>query len=337
MARIHQQTLGNTGVSVSQLGFGGAPLGNLYSALSDDQAEATVHRALETGVRYFDTAPYYGHGLSEHRLGSALRSTPRDDYVISTKVGRLLQPADPKTIPMNLFPNCLPFKPVFDYSYDGVMRSIDDSLQRLGTHRIDIIFIHDVDHWTHGEEAGQRFREVMDGGYKALTELRSQGVIKAIGCGLNETEACDKFARAGDFDCFLLAGRYTLLNQDSLDSFLPLCVEKGIKVIIGGPYNTGILATGAVKGAYYDYAPAPQEIMDRVKRIEAICSQHNVPLATAALHFPLLHPAISCVIPGARNTSEIDRSFETYCKKIPNALWAELKHAGLIRLDAPTA
>jgi D-threo-aldose 1-dehydrogenase len=230
----------------------------------------------------------------------------------------------------------LPFKPVFDYSYDGVMRSVEDSLQRLGTHRIDIVLIHDVDKWTHEEQEDQKFREVMEGGYKALTKLRSEGVIKAIGCGLNEWEACEKFARAGDFDCFLLAGRYTLLHQESLDSFLPLCIEKNIKIIIGGPYNTGILATGAVDGAYYDYAPATPVVMEKVRKIEAICSSHNVPLATAALHFPLFHPSISCVIPGARTAGEIDRSYETYSKVIPDSLWADLKQEGLIRADAPT-
>ncbi|PHR61536.1 MAG: pyridoxal 4-dehydrogenase [Robiginitomaculum sp.] len=326
----------NTGVNITELGFGGAPIGNLYAPLSDEQAEATVHRAIETGVRYFDTAPYYGHGLSEHRLGRALRSIPRDDFVISTKVGRLLKPEDPDNIPLGLFPDCLPFKPVFDYSYDGVMRSVEDSLQRLGTHRIDIALIHDVDKWTHEEQEDQRFHEVMEGGYRALTKLRSEGVIKAIGCGLNEWEACEKFARAGDFDCFLLAGRYTLLHQESLDSFLPLCDERGIKIIIGGPYNTGILATGAVDGAYYDYAPATPEVMGKVRKIEDICVSHNVPLATAALHFPLFHPSISCVIPGARTAGEIDRSYETYSKSIPDALWADLKQEGLIRSDAPT-
>ena len=336
MTNIPTRAIGSTGVLISELGFGGAPIGNLYAPLSDKQAEATVMRAFETGVRYFDTAPYYGHGLSEHRLGQALRYMPRDEYVISTKVGRLLKPEDPKNIPLGQFPGCLPFKPVFDYSYDGVMRSVEDSLQRLGMHRIDIILIHDVDIWTHGEETDQRFREVMEGGYKALAELRAAGVIKAIGCGLNEWQACEKFASAGDFDCFLLAGRYTLLHQESLDSFLPLCIEKDIKIIIGGPYNTGILSTGAIEGAYYDYAPASPEIMEKVNKIEAVCTRHNVPLATAALHFPLFHPAISCVIPGARTAAEIDRSFETYSKTIPDVLWAELKHENLIREDAPT-
>lgn len=336
MTTIPTREIGKTGVSITELGFGGAPIGNLYAPLSEEDAHATVRRAYKSGVRYFDTAPYYGHGLSEHRLGQALRNIPRDDYVISTKVGRLLQPEDPANIPPGQFPECLPFRPVFDYSYDGVMRSIEDSLQRLGTHRIDIILIHDVDHWTHGAETDLRFREIMDGGYKALTELRAQGVIKAIGCGLNEWEACEKFARAADFDCFLLAGRYTLLHQESLDSFLPLCVEKDIKIIIGGPYNTGILATGAIEGAYYDYAQATEEIMEKVRRIENVCARHDVPLATAALLFPLFHPAISCVIPGARTAAEIDRSYKTYNKTVPNSLWSDLKQEGLIRSDAPT-
>lgn len=335
---IASRQIGNTGLMVTELGFGGAPLGNLYAPLGDAQAEATVRRAYDGGIRYFDTAPYYGHGLSEHRLGHALRHAPRDNFVLSTKIGRLLSPADPATIEPGQFPGCLPFKPVFDYSYDGVMRSIEDSLQRLGLHRIDIALIHDVDKWTHQTQAetDRRFSEVMEGGYKALDALRAQGVIRAIGGGLNEWEACERFARAGDFDCFLLASRYTLLNQHSLDSFLPLCVEKNISVIIGGPYNTGILATGAVEGACYDYETAPSEIMEKVRRLEAVCARHEVPLATAALHFPLYHPAIACVIPGARSPDEIERNLATYHRPIPDDLWAELKQEGLLRADAPT-
>ena len=254
-----RRRLGRTGLEVPIMGFGGAPLGNMYTELSDEQAVAAVHAAYDTGSRFFDTAPFYGFGLSEHRIGDALRWLDRDSYVLSTKVGRLLEPKDPATLDGGLFKRILPFEGVYDYSYDGVMRSLEASLQRLGTYRVDVLLIHDVDVWTHGSEEArlERFGECMNGAYKAMVELREQGVIGAIGAGINEVKACEDFARAGDFDTFLLAGRYSLLEQGALDSLLPLCEEKGISLIIGGPYNTGILATGAIEGAYYNYHPAP--------------------------------------------------------------------------------
>ncbi|TAK53189.1 MAG: aldo/keto reductase [Gammaproteobacteria bacterium] len=330
--------IGQTALAIPPLGFGGAPLGNLYAPLDDDTARATLAAAWEAGIRCFDTAPYYGHGLSEHRLGAALRNRPRDEYVLSTKVGRRLVPDDPERIDPGQFPGALPFRPVFDYSYDGVLRSLEDSLQRLGLHRIDIALIHDVDAWTHRTpaETDQRFAEVMAGGYRALVRLRDEGVVRAIGGGLNEWQACERFARAGDFDCFLLAGRYTLLDQSSLDSFLPLCVQRNISVIIGGPYNTGILATGAVAGAYFDYQPAPPEILARVRRIEAVCARHEVRLASAALQFPLGHPRVAAVIPGARSADEVRRNLGIFKAPVPAAFWQELRHEGLLRADAPT-
>ena len=286
------RTLGRSGLAVTIMGFGGAPLGNMYHALSDEDARATVRACLAAGVRYFDTAPLYGYGLSEHRVGEALRGADRDGYVLSTKVGRLLRPGDPKTLAHGQFKNALPFAEVYDYSYDGVMRSVEDSLQRLGTHRIEILLVHDLDVWTHGSEAArqERVAEFMAGGYRAMVALRDAGAVRAIGAGVNETAACQDLAERGDFDCFLLAGRYTLLEQAPLDEFLPLCERRQIALIIGGAYNTGILATGAVDGAYFQYAPAPPEIMDRVRRIEAVCARHGVRLPTAALQFPLGHP-----------------------------------------------
>ncbi len=330
--------LGRTGLPVTQMGFGAAPLGNLYEAFSDDEAHATVAAAHDAGVRLFDTAPFYGYGLSEHRLGEALRWRPRDGYVLSTKVGRLLKPQDPASIDGGLFKRTLPFEPVYDYSYDGVMRSFEDSLQRLALQRIDVLLIHDVDLWTHGsrEAVDQRFQEVMEGGYRALVKLRDEGQVTAIGAGVNEWQACQRLAEAGDFDCFLLAGRYTLLEQESLETFLPLCERRGIGIIIGGPLNTGILATGAVEGAYYNYAPPPPEIVKRVRRIEAVCRRHGVPLPSAALRFPLAHPAVAAIIPGARSPDEIARNVETFAVEVPADLWAELKAEGLLREDAPT-
>jgi D-threo-aldose 1-dehydrogenase len=333
-----KRRLGKSGLEVPVIGFGGAPLGNLYQEFSDEQARATVRAAYDAGMRLFDTAPLYGHGLSEHRVGEALRWLDRDSYVLSTKIGRLLKPKDPRLIDGGLFKKVLPFEGVYDYGYDGVMRSVEDSLQRLGTHRIDVLLIHDVDVWTHGSEEArvQRFKEVMGGGYRAMLELREQGVVRAIGAGINEVQACLDFALAGDFDCFLLAGRYTLLEQGALDRLLPVCAEKNMSLLIGGPYNTGILATGAVAGAYYNYAPASAEIMERVRRIEAVCARHGVRLASAALQFPLGHPNVATLIPGARSPDEIAQNRAIFEVDIPAAFWAELKREGLLREDAPT-
>jgi D-threo-aldose 1-dehydrogenase len=333
-----KRPLGKAGLPVTIMGFGGAPLGNMYSAFSDDAARATVRACYDAGIRYFDTAPLYGFGLSEHRVGEALRGAPRDSFALSTKVGRLLAPRDPKTLDSGQFKHALPFAEVYDYSYDGVMRSVEDSLQRLGMHRIDILLAHDLDVWTHGSEAArqERVAEFMAGGYRALVALRDAGAVRAIGAGVNETGACQDLALRGDFDCFLLAGRYTLLEQAPLDGFLPLCEQRGIALIIGGAYNTGILATGAVEGAYFQYSPAPPEIMARVRRIEAVCARHGVRLPSAALQFPLGHPAVATVIPGTRSPAEVEENLAIFSVSVPADFWAELKHEGLLRADAPT-
>jgi D-threo-aldose 1-dehydrogenase len=333
-----RRVLGKAGVEVTIMGFGGAPLGNMYQAFSDAQARATVEACYDAGIRYFDTAPYYGFGLSEHRLGEALRGKQRDELVLSTKVGRLLRPGEPAAIGHSQFPGSLPFTVVYDYSYDGVLRSVEDSLQRLGTPRIDILLVHDLDVWTHGSEEARRTRvqEFMAGGYRAMIKLREQGAVQAIGAGINETAACQDLAERGDFDCFLLAGRYTLLEQAPLDEFLPLCARRNIALIIGGPYNTGILATGAIEGAYFQYAPAPPEIMERVRQIEAVCARHGVRLSTAALQFPLGHPVVATVIPGTRSPAEVTQNVEIFAPETPVDFWAELKHEGLLRVDAPT-
>ncbi len=336
MKAADTRPLGRTGLRVSQIGFGGAPLGNLFAALSEADAASAVAVAFAAGIRLFDTAPLYGHGLSEHRIGAVLRHYKRDEFVLATKVGRLLRP-DPAA-DGGLYRGILPFATAFDYSYDGVLRSVEDSLQRLGLARLDIVHIHDIDVWTHKSQAAmdERFAEVMGGGYRALLRLRDEKAIGAIGVGVNEWQACQRFAEAGDFDCFLLAGRYTLLEQAALDSFLPLCVARNIAIIIGGPFNTGILATGAVAGATYNYHPAPAEVMERVRRIEMVCRAHGVALASAALQFPLHHPAVASVIPGARSAAEVAANLATFETAVPAALWAELKQAGLLRADAPT-
>jgi D-threo-aldose 1-dehydrogenase len=325
--------LGKTNLRVSQMGFGGAPFGNLFSKVTDEDAEATIEAALAAGIRYFDTAPLYGHGLSEHRIGAALRDVPRDSFVLSTKIGRLLRPVRDGKVDGGHFIEPLPFEVVYDYGYDATLRSVEDSLQRLGMSRIDILLIHDVDVWTHGTEAASRRRidEVMAGGYRAMRGLREQGVVGAIGAGLNEWEVCQALAERGEFDCFLLAGRYTLLEQEALASFLPLCERRGISVIIGGPYNTGILARGDVPGVTYNYRPAPPEVLERVARIEAVCKRHGVALAEAAIQFPLRHPAVAAVIPGARAPYEIERNVAALAAPIPDALWADLRAEGLLR------
>jgi len=331
------RTLGRTGIELTTLGFGSTGLGNMYRAQTEDGAMATVEAAYRAGIRYFDTAPLYGFGLAEHRMGAARRRL-EPDIVLSTKAGWRLFPrgasAEPGSAADSLFDHPAPFQPRIDYSYDGVMRSFEDSLQRLGTDRVDILFLHDCDRRNHGDGYRERFDEAMAGAYRALLSLREQGAVRAIGAGLNEWEACQEFAEAGDFDCFLLAGRYTLLDQTSLDSFLPLCERRGIGVILGGPYNSGILATGAVEGALYDYAPASPAILERTRAIEAVCRRHAVPLRAAALQFPLSQPMITTVIPGARDVAEVEENLRLMTHPVPYALWLELRQAGLIRCQA---
>lgn len=333
---IARKTLGRTKLELSVFGFGGTGLGNLYQAMSEREAITTLDAAYACGMRYFDTAPLYGHGLSEHRTGSALRRFADPAVVISTKVGWRLQPAFGNPPDAGLFQGITAFSRVNDYSYDGAMRSFEDSLQRLGTDRVDILMIHDCDRRNQGERYPEKFREALAGAYKAVLRLREQGLVKAIGCGLNEWEACRDFAEAGDFDCFLLAGRYTLLEQHSLASFLPLCERRGIGIILGGPYNSGILASGAVKGAWFNYAPAPAEILERVAAIEAVCRRHDVALKAAALQFPLHHPCVASVIPGTRSSAEIDENLAMLRAPVPPELWRELKTSGLMDAAAPT-
>ena len=302
----------------------------------------SVEAALAAGVTLFDTSPFYGHGLAEHRVGTILRRAPRKSYVISTKVGRwmdpLHQPADADTGPPN-FAGGLPHPARFDYSYDGALRSLEQSLLRLGTDRVEIALIQDVDTYTHGRDGVEaRFRTAMDGAYKALERLaRGEGDRCDRRRSRNEAEMCERFARAGDFDAMLLAGRYSLLERPALDSFLPLAVEKGIGMMLGGVFNSGILATGPAPGAHHNYRPAPPEILDRVARIEAVCKAHGVALADAAMQFPLGHPAVASVVVGVVSASEVKRNRASFDRPIPAALWSDLKTAGLLRADAPTS
>ncbi len=335
MDPLGKRKLGSSTLHVTQLGFGGAPLGDLYQRLDENVSLASIRAAHDAGLNLFDTAPLYGHGLSEHRFGHVLRQLPRDSFVLSTKIGRVLLSKDPAEIERGQWQGGLDFEPVFDYSYDGVLRALQDSLQRLAMPQIDILLIHDVDVWTHGDQIDRRFDEVMEGGYRAMVELRRNGHVRAIGVGVNEADMCARFARAGDFDCMLLAGRYTLLEQGALDDFLPLCEEKDIGIMLGGPFNSGILATGARPGAKYNYADAPPEIMERVGRIERVCDRHGVPLAAAAIQFPLGHCKVASIIPGAVSPAEIERNLATMKVEIPTELWADLRDEGLLRGDAP--
>ena len=311
-------TLGESAIQVTRLGFGAAPLGNLYAPVAQDEALAAVHAAYAQHVRYFDTAPLYGHGMSEHRCGDALRHDPRDSFVLSSKVGRLLRPGRDPSDAWDGYVDALPFHTVYDYTYDGAMRSFEDSLQRLGTDRIDILLVHDIDVRTHGVDGQKRrFDEAVSGAFEALRRLRDERVVGAIGLGVNEVEVCVAVADRVDIDCVLLAGRYSLLEQGALDALLPLCVTRGIGVILGGPFNSGILATGTSGEARYDYGPAPQVVMDRVRRIEAVCKRHGVPLAAAALQFPYGHPAVATVIPGARTRTELEHNIAMLSVAIP--------------------
>lgn len=327
---------GRVDLEVTPFGFGTAPIGNIFREIDEDTSEAMIQEAWGRGVRYFDTAPMYGHGLSELRTGHALRWKDRDDLVLSSKVGRILKPARKQDIAYAPWTNAGRFTMHFDYSYDGTMRSFEDSLQRLNLERMDICFIHDIDVFTRGTEQPEVFEQAMNGAWKALSELRDQGVVKAIGVGVNEWEVCHAALQRRDFDCFLLAGRYTLLEQDALNAFLPLCEERGAAVVVGGGFNSGILATGAREGAKYNYAPAPDNIMDKVRRIEAVCADHDVPLPAAALQFVVAHPAVPTFMAGTRTVEQLQQNLAWFSHPIPEPFWADLKAKGLLREDAPT-
>ena len=334
-APSQRRTIGRTGLAVSQLGFGAAPFGNLLADVPDHATRAAVNAALAAGINYFDTAPFYGHGLSEHRLGEALRGHARERYVVSTKVGRLLKPQLQHSRSVGPFSTTLPFDIAYDYSYDGAMRSIEDSLQRLGMARIDIVYIHDMTPKWQGDLLAQRYVESMTGAYKALAKLRAAGTIGAIGVGINDVGILERYATDGDFDCFMLAGRYTLLDTSALGALLPICVRKRISIVLAAPYNSGILASGAVPGAVYWYAPAPPDILARVGRIETLCKQHGISLQAAATQFPLAHPAIVSVAAGYRSPAEVATALAACSAIIPAEFWKELRADGLVDIDAP--
>jgi len=325
-----QTPLGRTTLHVTRLGLGSAPLGGLFTAVGDEAAHAVVEQAYRVGLRFFDTAPLYGSGLAEMRVGHVLRQKPRSEFVLATKVGRLLRAGAPPGAAQfyggePFYKETLPLSPVFDFTYDGVMRSVEESLERLGLDRIDILHIHDPD---------DHFKEALSGAAPALNRLRREKVVGAVGVGMNQAEMLVQFARRAEFDCFLLAGRYTLLDQSGLRELLPLCVEKRIAIIAGGVFNSGILADPR-PGATYNYIPADAVLVQRAQHLDAVCARHGVPLKAAAIQFPLGHPAVAAVLIGCRSVSEVDENVRLFRLAIPSELWEELRSERLILEDAP--
>jgi D-threo-aldose 1-dehydrogenase len=332
MEGFETRQVGRTPLRLTVLGLGTGTLGGHRIPVTREEGEAVVKAAWSAGVRYFDTAPFYGFGRACRIVGDALRELPREDWVLATKAGRLLRPQTNLGAPGALRPP-MPFKDVFDYSYDGIMRSFEDSLQRLGLAQIDILYVHDVGARQHGKDAHPGImRTFRDGGYRALEQLRSSRQLAAIGIGVNEWEVLLEAIDWGDWDVFLLAGRYTLLEQTPLDELLPQCLRSGISVVIGAPFNTGVLAGRDT----WNYRPPPREIVDRVKRIRAICDSYQVPLVAAALQFPLAHPAVTAILPGPRNVDEFAANAKLLRYPIPPALWADLRNSELLHPDAPT-
>ena len=331
MPPFEKRRIGRSSLEVTALGLGCATLGGSRIDITRDEAEAIIRAAWSAGVRYIDTAPYYGVGQAERCVGDAMREVPRDEWVLSTKVGRLLRPRRAPGSDERRHP--LPFDAVFDYSYDGIMRSFEDSLQRLGLTRIDILYVHDIGVYQHGSEAHPALmRTLRDSGYRALEELRNRGVVGAIGIGVNEREMLLEAMEWGNWDAFLLAGRYTLLEQAPLEDLLPKCQAAGTSIVVGGPLNSGILAGRDT----WNYRPAPPEIIARVSAIEAVCDRHGVPLAAAALQFPLAHPVVAAIIPGPRSVAEFNANLELLQRPIPPELWTDLRSAGLLHAAAPT-
>lgn len=338
MDPLARRKLGKTNVHLTQLGLGGAGLGDLFEIIDDGVANATLQAAWDAGIRYYDTSPWYGRGQSEHRYGRALYRKPRGEFVLSTKIGRLFRPArDEATFDQGFWRGGLKFPHTFDYSYAATMRSFEDSLQRLGMPRIDLLLIHDLDFRHHDTDARVTayLTEAHNGAFRALSDLKTAGLIGGIGAGINERGMMNRMLDLMDLDFFLVAMPYTLLDQDVLDDEFPRCAAAGVGFVIGATFASGILATGARQGALYSYSTAPQPVLDRVAAMEKVCARHAVPLAAAALQFPLGHPSVAAVIPGALEPAHVTRNVAAFRHDIPADFWAELKHEGLIRKDAP--
>ncbi|MFK0161399.1 aldo/keto reductase [Rhizobium sp. NPDC090279] len=325
------RTIGKTGLEVTEIGFGTAALGGFYRTCPRDQAMATLQAAWDSGIRYFDVAPWYGMGLCEHRLGEFLRDKPDDSYVLSTKVGRLLRPVPSDKVPDYGYVDALPFDVDYDYSYDGIMRSVEFSYARLGLNRIDILYVHDIGGYTHGKVLNQRYLgQLLESGLKALEELKSSGTIKAYGLGVNEVEVCLDVMHAADIDCILLAGRYTLLDRSAVADLLPLCEKKGTSLVVGGVFNSGILATGSVPDAHFDYLPATAEVLAKVGTMEEIARKHGIPLAQPALQFPLRNPSVASVLIGTAKPESLVRNMQLMEPRLPDSLYAEFEGLTLV-------
>lgn len=331
--------LGRTGVELAPLGFGGAPLGEIFEKIPEKRAQQTVDCAYGAGVRFFDTAPWYGHGLSEHRLGHVLRDKERASFVLSTKVGRVYStPLDPDSDDTAPWAGGLPFVPRFDYSGEGICRSFEDSLARLGMPRVDLLVIHDLDFLYHRteQEVCRRLDELETGGWRALEDMRSTGTIRGVGAGINELGMIPRFLERFDLDFFLLAMPYNLLTQEAAREELPMCAERNVGVVIGAPFASGILATGPTDKAMFNYAQADGQVLERTRRLAAVCRRHGVPLTAAALQFPLGHPCVAAVIPGAVSPDQVRQSVEMMHYPIPGELWHDLRAEGLIIPEAPS-
>ncbi|KQV84071.1 aldo/keto reductase [Rhizobium sp. Root1220] len=323
--------LGKTDLSVTEVSFGAAALGGLYRACPREQAMETLGAAWDAGIRYFDVAPWYGLGLAERRVGDFLRDKPDTEWVLSTKVGRLLRPVPTGTVPDYSYVEPLSFDADYDYSYDGIMRSVEFSYARLGLNRIDIIYVHDIGGYTHGAAKNAVYlRQFLDGGIKALEELKSAGAIKAFGLGVNEVPVCLDVMRNGTIDCILMAGRYTLLDRSAVAELLPLCRRKGTSLVVGGVFNSGILATGAVPGSNFDYLPATDDVLAKVAGMEAIASNYGVPLAAPALQFPLRDPLVSSVLIGTAKASSLQRNMQLFEPPLSETSFPEFDNFTLV-------
>jgi D-threo-aldose 1-dehydrogenase len=346
-----RRRIGRTSLEVTALGLGCAGLGGLYSDVTESDARAALDAAWEAGIRFFDTAPYYGYTKSEHYVGAALRERPRGEFILSTKVGRLMRPRPDAASreARDGWARPLPFEPVYDYTRDGILRSFDDSLQRLGVGCIDVLLVHDIGTLTHGEKNAHYWRQLSESGFKALDELRAAGAVRAVGLGVNEAAAIEDAMREFDIDCALLAGRYTLIEQSTLDTLLPGCAQRGVSILIGGAFNSGILAHGvrhlelrrrageSTPGDLkFNYGDAPREIVERVASIEAVCDAHGVKLPSAALQFPYAHAAVASVLTGARSATELRQNVEAFTEVIPGSFWSALRAERLLHPDAPT-
>lgn len=346
MPEIEKRAIGRMGPSVTTLGFGGVGLGQRVGVISEAQSEATLNAAWDAGVRYFDTSPWYGHCLSEHRTGYVLRTKPRGDYTLSTKVGRLFfRPEKPDSFKTQVWCEGLPFDYRFDYTAEGIRRSYEDSLQRLGVNRIDMLFVHDLDdRLDKGDANGLEIGgvdgaiEQLDkgGGWQVLADLRARGEIKAIGFGINYTGLIPRFLERFNPDVFLVAMPYTLMDQDALAEEFPLCASRGIRIVIGSVFSSGITATGGGSEAVYGYRPPPPEVLTKLQGIEAVCARQTVPMRAAALQFPLFHRAVAAIIPGAMAPEQVTENAGLMNHPIPAEFWAELKAEGLLHPDAPT-